>query len=333
MRSWLTLLGLALACALAACTNSTGGGTSMPGGQLPQMQVPTTPTAAPTPTPNSGSGNVQVMGDGSVQALPSPADFRVTAIFPKSSASPVVLNATVSVPGPPGINAYGGTGKPKNGLFSHIGPGKKAISPALLYVWFESDKNVTLASLPTLDFTIPLSALEPFGTDPIIGLAVYDPASENTWTKDIAQRSNPTPTPTPSGGVTATATATATATPTATVTATPVATPSRPPGSISQIGAVTPTGSPTPAQIATARPPVPSTVVRFVPAQRTMKLLAKKNLVFVLYAEPAPTPTPEASGSAKPKAAASSSAAPSASPTATATGSAAASAAPSPTGT
>lgn len=307
MRFTIALIGLALACALAACTNSTGGTSTMPGGQLPQMQTPTTPTAAPTPTPNSAAGNVQVLGDGRALTLPAPADFQVSAVFPKASPSstalPVTLNATVSVPGPPGIEAYGSTGKPKNGLFSHIGGGKRALSPALLYVWFESDKGATFSSLPTLDFTIPLSALEPYGTDPTIGLAIYDPSSENKWVRNVAQRVSPTPSPSPSGGASATASASPTPTPTATPTATATATPLRPPGA-APVGTITPSAGPIPARMATPRPPVPSMLVRFVPTQRTMKLLAHKNLVFVLYAEPAPTetPAPTASGKATPSA-------------------------------
>ena len=61
MRLRLAMAVLALGCcAIAACTNSTGGASTMPGGQLPQAIAPTTPTAAPTPTPNvatATSGN------------------------------------------------------------------------------------------------------------------------------------------------------------------------------------------------------------------------------------------------------------------------------------
>jgi len=329
MQFRLALVGLALACCvLAACAN-TGGGSTMPAGQLPQMQNPTTPTAAPTPTPNSAAGNVTIAGDGSMQALQAPGDFKVSAAFPKSSASPVVLNVTVSVPGPGGIDAYGSSGKPKNGLF---GKSQHGLSPAVLYVWFESDKGATLSSLPTLDFTIPNSVLDQYGTDPIIGLAIYDPANEIKWISDIGTRGNPTPTPTPSGGATASPTPTPTQTPTPTPT--PTATPSRPPGA--PVGIISPSATPTQA-IATPRPPVPSTVVRFTPTQRIMKLLAHKNLVLVLYAQPQPTPTPSASGksaaSASPGASATAGA--SASPTASAEGSPTAapsiSAAPNPT--
>ena len=319
----LALIGLALACCvLVACANTTGGGTTMPGGQLPNLAIPATSTPAPTPTPNSATGNIVVVGDGNPQTLQAPGDFKVTAIFPKStgSPSPVTLNVTVSVPGPPGIDAYGSAGKPKNGVF---GKSHKGLSPAVLYVWFESDKDKTLASLPTLDFAIPLSVLDQYGTDPIIGLAIYDPAGEVKWVENVAQRGNPTPTPTPSGGATAAVTPTPSLTATPTPTPTPTATPSRPPGA--PVGPLnSPTIAPTPAGSATPRPPVPSQIVRFTPAQRTMKLLAKKNLVLVLYAEPQPTPTPTASGKAA-KPAASASAGASAEPSSAGSSSAAAS--------
>src|ERR1700741_4456743 len=112
MRLRLAMAALALGCcAIAACTNSTGGSSTMPGGQLPQAIAPTTPTAAPTPTPNVMSGNIQVSGDGSAHTLSGPGDFKVTAKFPKATASstaaPITLNASVSVPGPGGIPAYG----------------------------------------------------------------------------------------------------------------------------------------------------------------------------------------------------------------------------------
>src|SRR5579872_1317528 len=107
MRLRLAMAVLVLGCcAIAACTNSTGGSSTMPGGQLPANIAPTTPTAAPTPTPNVMSGNIQVTGDGSAQTIPAPGDFKVTATFPKAAASstaaPITLNASVSVPGPGG---------------------------------------------------------------------------------------------------------------------------------------------------------------------------------------------------------------------------------------
>ncbi len=88
MRLRLAMAVLALGCcAIAACTNSTGGSSTMPGGQLPQAIAPTTSTPAPTPTPNVMSGNIQILGDGATQTLPAPGDFKVTATFPKSAAS------------------------------------------------------------------------------------------------------------------------------------------------------------------------------------------------------------------------------------------------------
>jgi hypothetical protein len=266
------------------------------------------------------SGNIQVSGDGSAQTLQAPGDFKVTATFPKtassSAAAPITLNASVSVPGPGGIPAYGAADKPKNGLFGKVGHHTQ--SPAVLYVTFESDKGATFTNLPVIDVVIPLSVLEAYGTDPTIGIAIYDPANENKWTKDIAQTINATPTPTPSGGVKATPTPTPTPTQTPTPTPTPSGSPTpRPPGA----PAPTPTVSTTPTVAATPRGPVPSMEVRFVPTQRAMKLLAKKSLSFVVYAEPANTPTPEATASAK----ANSSARPSASGTAAASPSALAS--------
>jgi len=314
MRLRLAMAVLALGCcAVAACTNSTGGTATMPGGTLPAVQAPTTPTARPTPTPNVMSGNIQVLSNGEPQTLPAPGDFKVTATFPKAAASstalPVTLNASVSVPGPGGIPAYGDEGKPKNGLF---GKAHHVQSPALLYVTFESDKGATFASLPVLDVVIPLSVLDAFGTDPTIGMAIYDPANEYKWTRNIAQAVNATPTPTPSGGVKATSTPSPSPTPTQTPTPTPTPSGSptpRPPGAPPP----TPSGSPTASPIATPRGPVPSMEVRFVPTQRQMKLLAHKSLSFVIYAEPAPTPTPTPTGSAKPASAAKAGASPAAS--------------------
>src|SRR5579883_590913 len=173
---------LAFACGvLAACAN-TAGGSSMPAGQLPQLQNPVTASPAPTTTPGFVTGLLRVPADGSAVTIPAPGDFKVSAAFaptstssasPAPSPSPMTLNATVSVPGPAGIPAYGATLK-KRGLFGT----KKELGPVLLYVWFESDKNMTLGSLPTLDFSIPLPALEPYGTDPDIRLAIDDPANE-----------------------------------------------------------------------------------------------------------------------------------------------------------
>src|SRR5581483_11230164 len=98
-----------------------------------------------------------------------------------------------------------------------------------------------------------------------------------------------------------------------------------------QMNTPTPSASPTAfGAPATARPPVQTMKVRFVPEERTMKLLAKKNLVFVLYAEPTETETPSPSPSAKASAAAGASAAASVTPSATPASSA--SPAPSPTG-
>lgn len=295
----------------------------MPGGTLPQAIAPTTPTPAPTRTPNVMTGNIQVMSDGSAQSIPAPGDFKVSATFPKAAASstaapvPITLNASVSVPGPGGIPAYGAADKPKNGLFSKAHHG---LSPALLYITFESDKGATLSGLPVIDVIIPLAELEAYGTDPTIGMAIYDPANENKWTRNIAQAINATPTPIPSGGAKGTSSPSPTPTPTQTPTPTPTpsGTPTpRPPGA----PAPTPTVSTTPAVVATPRGPVPSMEVRFVPTARQMKLLAKKSLSFVVYAEPAETPTPEPTGSAKAKA----SARPSASGTPQASASAAAS--------
>jgi len=337
MRLRLAMAVLALGCcAIAACTNSTGGSSTMPGGQLPQAIAPTTPTAAPTATPNVMSGNVQVSGDGNALTLQAPGDFKVTATFPKaapsSMATPVTLNSSVSVPGPGGIPAYGAADKPKNGLF---GKGHHEQSPAILYVTFESDKGATFSALPVIDLVIPLSVLEAYGTDPTIGIAIYDPANEYKWTRNIAQAINATPTPTPSGGRTATPSPTPTPTQTPTPSPTPSGSPTpRPPG------APSPTPSPTVTPVATPRGPVPSMEVRFVPTQRTMKLLAHKSLSFVVYAEPAATPTPEptakATASGKPAASASAVATPGASvsaaasetPSETATASAAPSASP-----
>jgi hypothetical protein len=277
------------------------------------------------------SGNVQVLGDGNAMTLQAPGDFKVTATFPKaapsSTATPVTLNASVSVPGPAGIPAYGAADKPKNGLF---GKGHHEQSPAILYVTFESDKGATFSSLPVIDVVIPLSVLDSYGTDPAVGIAIYDPANEYKWTRNIAQAINATPTPIPSGR-----TATPSPTPTPTQTPTPTPTPSgtptpRPPGAPSP----TPTVSTTATAVATPRGPVPSMEVRFVPTQRMMKLLAHKSLSFVVYAEPAATPTPEAtasakaSASAKPAASASATAAASETPSETATPSAAPSASP-----
>jgi hypothetical protein len=324
MRLRLAMAVLVLGCcAIAACTNSTGGSSTMPGGQLPQQIAPTTPTAAPTPTPNAINGNIQVMGDGNAIALQAPGDFKVTATFPKSASSsppaPVTLNASVSVPGPGGIPAYGAADKPKNGLF---GKGHHEQLPGVLYVTFESDKGANFSSLPVIDVVIPLSVLEAYGTDPTIGLAIYDPANEYKWTRNIAQAINATPTPTPSGGRTATPSPTPTPTQTPTPTPTPSGSPTpRPPG------APSPTPSPTVTPVATPRGPVPSLEMRFVPTQRMMKLLAHKSLSFVVYAEPAATPTPEPTASAKASAAAK----PAASASPVATPEAPASAAPSET--
>jgi hypothetical protein len=327
MRLRLAMAVLALGCcAIAACTNSTGGSSTMPGGQLPQAIGPTTSTPVPTPTPNVMSGNIQVLGDGNAQTLPAPGDFKVTATFPKATASstpaPITLNASVSVPGPGGIPAYGAADKPKNGLFGKVGHREQ--SPALLYVTFESDKGATFATLPVIDVVIPLSVLEAYGTDPTIGMAIYDPANENKWTKDIAQAVNATPTPTPSGGVKVTPSPTPTPTQTPTPTPTPSGSPTpRPPGA----PAPTPSVSTTPTTVATPRGPVPSMEVRFVPTQRMMKLLAKKSLSLVVYAEPAATPTPEPTGSAKTSSSAKASASPAGSASAAATAAASATAA------
>lgn len=304
-----------LACGvLAACGSMSGGGSStMPGGQLPQLQPPTTPTGAPTATPAFAQGLVRV-GDGQPVNLSAPGDFKVTAVFPKSTASPpVMLNATVSVPGPGGIPAYGATEK-KGFLFGK----HRELGPVLLYVWFESDTNVTVSALPQLDIAIPLSALTKYGTNPTLKLALYDPAKENKWTEGIAQRVEVTPSPTPSGGASATATASATPTPTPTPTPTQTPTPTptptpfgaRPPGAPGAPQTPPSSGSPSPtplAAIATQKPVVPTMTVRFVPEDRKMKLLPKKNLVFVLYVEPEPTdtPSPKPSGSAAAKASAS----------------------------
>jgi hypothetical protein len=322
---------LAFVCgALAACANTSSGGmTTMPGGQLPQVQAPMTPTGAPTATPASAQGLVSV-NLGSTVTLPAPGDFKVSASWPASAspaasgspaasatpastASPVILNATVSVPGPPSIPAYGMTRK-KGFLFSH-----RELGPVIVYVWFSSDKNVTLASLPTLDFTIPLSVLDPYGTDPDLRLAIYDPANEGKWTEGIAHRAALTPGPSPSAAETATATPTPTLTPTPTPT--PTVTPTRPPGAPPILNTATPFGQPTPPMMAaTQKPPVQTMQVRFVPEQRTMKLLAKKNLVFVLYAEPSqtetpsPSPSPSASAGATASATPTSSASPAPSP-------------------
>ncbi|MBV8601594.1 MAG: hypothetical protein JO359_08540 [Candidatus Eremiobacteraeota bacterium] len=310
----LAILGFVACSVLAACSSGGIGGTSaLPPGQLPPIQNPATPAAQPTASPSIATGTILV-GDGSVQSLPAPGDFKVTAAFPKTSASPVVLKVTVSVNGPGGIAAYGDKGEKKK-MFVHHHQ-----TPALLYVWFSSDKDVTLPALPALNFTVPLPALEPFGTDPIVDVALYDPANENKWMQKIAERSNVTPSPTPSGGVSATATATMTATPTPTPT--PTVTPTRPGLPGAPVTA-------TPFAVAgTARPPVQTLEMRFAPSPREMKLLAKKNLVFVLYAEPAPTPTPSASGSAKGSPAPSASA--SASPAPSSSASTAASASPNP---
>ena len=347
MRLRLGLAVIALACGmLAACTNSTGGGSTLPGGQLQPLQTPVTPTAVPTATPNSATGNIMV-GESGVVPLNAPGDFKVTATFPKSTASPapspIMLAATVSVPGPPGIPQFGPKTS-KGFLFVQ----HHAKSPALLYVWFSSDKGVTLSSLPTLDITVPLSVLEPYGTDPRLRLAVYDPANESKWTSGLARRMDVTPAPSPSGSVAA-ATATASATPTPsptptptpTLTVTPIPRPGQPFGAPQPVLA-TPTALP-PGAAMTPRPAVQTTLMRFVPEKRAMKLLPKKPLVFVLYVEPEGSAEPSASAkakaSAKPapsstaSAAASPSSSPSAASSATSAPSSTASPAPSPSST
>ena len=333
MRLCLGTALFALAClTLAGCANTTGGSSTMPGGQLPSLANPAVPVASPTATPAIASGLIKVT-PGSTLTLPAPGDYKVTAIFPPSSAapastaspassaspsgsaspavsakpestaSPTMLNATVSIPGPPGIPAFGAT-KKKGFLFgSH-----RELGPVLLYVWFSSDKSVTLASLPSLQFTIPLSALEPYGTDPDLRLAIYDPANENRWTEGIATRVAVTPSPTPSGTETPTPTPSPTPTPTPSATATA----SRPPG----VPAPPPTPIPAPSVVATLRPPVQTTAVGFAPNPRVMKLLAKKNLVFVLYVEPAATETPTPKPTPSVKASAAPSVTPSAGPSA-----------------
>jgi hypothetical protein len=349
MRLRLGIAVLALACGvLAACTNSTTGGSTLPGGQLQPLQNPITPSPVPTHTPDFATGNVIVAGDGKAIELNAPGDFKVTAVFPKSTASPmpspITLSATVSVPGPPGIPQYGP--KTRRGfLFVQ----HHAKSPALIYVWFESDKGVTMSALPTLDFSVPLSALEPYGTDPTLHLDVYDPANESKWTSGIARRTSVTPAPSPSGSVSAAATVTATPTatptptptPTPTLTVTPIPRPGQPFGATPPVLTTpTPVGF-RPTGPMTPRPTVPTTEMRFVPAQRAMKLLPKKPLVFVLYAEAASTAAPSATAksSAKPSPSSAASAAASPSPSAASSASAApsssasASPAPSPSST
>ena len=148
------------------------------------------------------------MGDGNTLTLPAPGDFKVTATFPKAAASstpaPITLNASVSVPGPGGIPAYGAGDKPKNGLFGKVG--HHVQSPALIYVTFESDKGATISGLPVIDVIIPLSVLE--RTAPILRSASRSTIrlTKYKWTKDIAQAINATPTPIPLGGGKATAT-------------------------------------------------------------------------------------------------------------------------------
>ncbi|MGH7661087.1 MAG: hypothetical protein ACRENA_09275 [Vulcanimicrobiaceae bacterium] len=206
----------------------------------------------------------------------------------------------------------------------------RELGPVIVYVWFSADKATKIASLPTLEFTIPLSVLDAYGTDPDLRLAIYDPASEGKWTEGIARRVEMTPGPSPSGTTTPTPTPTPTASPTPTPS--PTVTPSRPPGA----PPVTATPTATPAIAATQKPPVQTMQVRFVPEQRTMKLLAKKNLVFVLYAEPTetetPTPKPSSKSSAAATASASASAVPSAAPSVTPASSTSPAPAPSPTG-
>ena len=278
-------------CAIAACSGSVGGGSALPGGQLPPLSNPQTPAAVVTSTPNVVSAQVVVSGDGSAQTLSAPGDFQVSAAFPQSSASPVTLRVTVSVNGPGDIAPYGDIGAAKKKLFGRHHPQ----SPAVLYVAFESDKGVTLSALPSMTFTVPLAALDPFGTDPVVDLALYDPAAESKWMQRIAEKSaaTPAPSPEPSGsGRTASATATPTPSPSPTPTPSPAPTPSGSP----RPGA-TPTPSATPLLgIKTPGTPVPSVVFHFTPTQRAMRLLPKKNIVFVLYAEPAPVPS--ASGAA-----------------------------------
>jgi hypothetical protein len=299
---------------LAACSNTTGGGTTgLPPGQLPPVQAPQTSTPQPTASPNFATGQIAV-GDGSVQSLPVPGDFRVSAAFPQSSASPIMVKVTVSVNGPGGIPAYGDTGSKRRMFGRH-----HTLSPALLYVAFSADKDVTLPGPPTLTFAVPVNALEPFGTDPIVDLALHDPAAENKWMQHIADRGAATPTPTPAASGSAKAAPLAIVTPTASPTPSP--TPSPTATATLRPGQPPPLLTPMPT-VTTARPPAQTVEYRFVPVERPVKLLAKKSLVYVLYAEPAPSPSPtgSAAASAAPKARASgspaASAAPSGSPTA-----------------
>jgi len=266
-------------CAISACSaGGVGGGTStLPGGQLPPLGTPQTTAPQPTASPNSASATVLV-GDGTMQTLPALGDYRVTAVFPQTSASPVILKVTVSAAGPAGIAPYGETSAKKR-MFAHY----HTLSPALLYVTFSSDKDVTVSELPALNFTVPISKLEPFGTDPVLDLALYDPANESKWMQRVAEKEFVTPSPAPSGASKAVVTAPPTPSPSPSPTPTP-----GPSGS----AVVTPVRA-----VTTPPGPVAAIQLRFVPTSRTMKLLAKKNLVFVLYAQPAATPPPSASPS------------------------------------
>ena len=198
MRIRLLFLALVGCGAVAACSGNVGGGSSLPPGQLPGLQAPVAPQSIPTgpPTPSTVSSTVTV-GDGSATAAAGsrrlPRDGTIPAVVVLARAgqgdrSPPtcrrIRRASPTTASARGCSASGNASRPARRRCS-----TSRSRPI---------RTSTIAELPALTVSVPLSKLTDFGDSPQIELALYDPAEGAKWLMGVAERRTATPTPQPS---------------------------------------------------------------------------------------------------------------------------------------
>ncbi|HEY5348642.1 MAG TPA: hypothetical protein VIJ64_02885 [Candidatus Lustribacter sp.] len=320
---------------LAACSGNFGSGTTPPNGLLPSGNLAgINPT--PSPTPNSASNIVTYGSSTAFQPLPSAGGYGGAIAFPAPARKPsgftdIAVGATISVIRP--------TDAPDLNLVGKGKKGKKRDRPArsLVYITLLPTHDMTLATYPRIAIDVPRDIVTIYRENEF-GIALY-----NAGTKDTAFRlaaaeldtATPPPTPTPNPSAPPPPTAIPVS-----ASAAPSGTPTAPASPAPSVSGATPAassapgarGAPTSSAAPGPSPTLPPQRIVFAGTAATLKLVANRPVVFVLYALPVgtPPPSPRASGMG----AASPQAGPSASPAAAgspvATGSPAASAAPVP---
>jgi hypothetical protein len=306
---------------LVACSGSMGSNSAMPQ-TMSSPNFGVNPTPAPSPT---AASNVLTYGDNAnFQELPSVGGFGGAIAFPtagpatpaptKGGKSPspapaptaveIAIGATLYIHKPedgPDLNLASGKGKHRKG--------REHPARALAYIELLPTHDATLTAYPRIAIDIPRDIATEY-RDGEFGIALWNSGEKDNVYRLAVEALDTSATPPPTSAPVHTHEPEAKASGPATATPTPGAplfTPTPTPQPTRMPNGQFPTAPPTQGGVAhggvaaSAAPTLPPQRILFAATQSTLKLVANRPAIFVVYAlpEPAISPTPKPSGSPK----------------------------------